>query len=91
MVTTSRFQEHFNTQLFEQYIKVQPVEREHYRLSTDTTISSYSTKSNKNCTLKRENRVKPRNRLNSLTSEYAPPEISNKWTSWLLKLRIKKE
>ncbi|KAI9269871.1 hypothetical protein BY458DRAFT_489977 [Sporodiniella umbellata] len=95
MVTTSRFQEHFNTDLFATYHKSEPLQISPSRVSSETNPDTLcSSKSNKHCTLKRESRVKPRNRVHSLceqesASSYVHP--SHRWLSWLVKLRIRKE
>jgi hypothetical protein len=82
MITTSRFQEHF-TPLFEQYNKPEPIN--HHRISV--TSSFHSIKSNENCTLKRQRRVKTRKPLDSSPTEEVHSESGHRFLTWFLKYK----
>lgn len=83
MITTSRFQEHF-TPFFEQYNKSEPIHD--HRIST-TSSSFHSLKSNENCTLKRQRRVKTRKPSDSNLTKDIHSEPSHRLFAWFLKYK----
>lgn len=59
MVTASKFEEYFGTPIYEHFGNDGPFGDDR-RISMTTTRTAYTTSSNDQCTLKRQNRVKKR-------------------------------